>query len=156
MTVPSTTVYATRDRLLREISVPCGVYSSRGLVREEDVSDGDAMLLAIVRRKGSPEALADWLWERIPPADETPLRVGSRGTPAARVRSNGMVAEIYWFLSMRHGAWLRFNFEYGRGAARQEFRPLCFVPTGNYTGWPTGATLLAKHIREVFVKRRKK
>jgi hypothetical protein len=112
------------------------------------MSDGEALLLALVRRKGSAAALADWLWERMPAVLE-----GYR--LAIVVGSRGMVAEVWWLARLPDAVWVNLVFRYMRKGKERYYSPRFHITTEGVTFGRTGADWLAQYLNETFIRRRK-
>lgn len=110
--------------------------------------EGAALLLALVRRKGSAHALADYLLERVPTTDEDDTEW------VVYVKSRTMTAGIGWDDVTRRTVVVKLRFWYGRDQLDRFFAPddLVFVALDN----PRAGELLAMYLNDVFIRRRRK
>lgn len=106
------------------------------------MSDGNALLLALVRRKGSPHALADWILERVPevvPPEGVLLLQHIRGT---------LYAHVYWVYLDGNAAWLSLRLECGVD------RRVCRMDAHIDLSSPDAGHWLAKHLNQTFIRRK--
>ena len=106
------------------------------------MSDGNALLLALIRRKGSPHALADWILERVPeavPPEGVLLLQHMRGT---------LYAHVYWVHRLGNGAWLSLRLE--SGVNRRVNRMDAHIDLSS----PDAGQRLAKHLNQTFIRRK--
>lgn len=107
------------------------------------MSDGEALLLALVRRKGSPHALADWLLERVPE------HITPRNTVALRFVYGTLYAHVKWEIRNGGGVWVGLLLKWGRKPRRNGI--LAFIDVDK----PDAGCRLAQHLNETFIRRRK-
>lgn len=106
------------------------------------MSDGNALLLALIRRKGSPHALADWILERVPeavPPEGVLLLQHMRGT---------LYAHVYWTHRIGNGIWLSLRLEWGGD------RRLSRIHAHIDLSSPDAGRQLAKHLNQTFIRRK--
>ena len=72
------------------------------------MSDGDAMLLALIRRKGSPHALADWLLDHLPSDSPEPDTMS-----LVAVASRSLYAHVWIVSRVDDTVWLNLCMVWG-------------------------------------------
>lgn len=112
------------------------------------MSDGDALLLAVVRRKGGAFALADWLLDRVPVENFRPT---DQPGYIVEVKSRSLTAAIRFAARNDNGVWVRLSLMHGRQTLRM-VAPLVWIDLAS----PGAGLLLARHINEVFIRRRRR
>ncbi len=111
------------------------------------MTDGDALLLALVRRKGGPHALADWLLERLPAEDfEEDL---DRPCVCA-VRSRTLLCVVRFEVRRDTKVWVKMFLYYKGGGRARDYTPCFFLDLTR----PDEAAWLAKYLDITFNRRK--
>lgn len=112
------------------------------------MSEGNALLLALVRRKGSPHALADWLIEHMPAEVRPP------GVVACSCESRTLVASVKWFVRDEFGAWLTLTLQWGPVVNGLRQSGLHDVRQCVHFTHSTAGHWLPKYLSDVFIRRK--
>lgn len=111
--------------------------------------EGEALLLALVRRKGSPAALADWLLERVPDDDFVEDLDPHKNPWLLYVRSRTLVAALTFAARKDSGLWVRMWLNYRHQGHMKTYGPCFHIDLAS----PDCGRWLAQYLNETFLRR---